>query len=157
LGLGLASGNSAWAQPTATPGEAGAAYQGMPAIAPIGVRVDRYLPLPNSAAVPSVDPAKGYRLQQLGEGLYMATYNAYQSMLLVYEKGVVVVDAPPSYSAHLKQAIADVTDRPITHLIYSHTHIDHIGGAADLGGHPIIIAQEETKRLLERANDPKRP
>ncbi|WP_245331876.1 MBL fold metallo-hydrolase [Bradyrhizobium sp. NAS80.1] len=57
-------------------------------------------------------------------------------MFLVYDKGVVVVDAPPSYSAHLKQAIADVTDRPITHLIYSHAHIDHIGGAAYLGGTP---------------------
>ncbi|MFS8116268.1 MBL fold metallo-hydrolase [Rhizobium jaguaris] len=156
LGLGLASGNSAWAQPAA-PGEAGAAYQDMPKIAPIGVREDRYLPLPNSTAVPPVDPAKGYRLQQLGDGLYMVTDNAYQSMFLVYDKGVVVMDAPPSYSAHLKQAIAEVTDRPITHLIYSHAHFDHIGGAADLGGHPIIIAQEETKRLLERSNDPKRP
>ncbi|SCB27324.1 MBL fold metallo-hydrolase [Rhizobium hainanense] len=157
LGLGLASGNSAWAQPTAAPGEAGEAYQGMPAIAPMGVRVDRYLPVPNSAAVPPVDPAKGYRLQELGHGLYMVTDNAYQSMFMVYDKGVVVMDAPPSYSAHLKQAIAEVTDRPITHLIYSHAHIDHIGGAADLGGHPIIVAQEETKRLLERSNDPKRP
>ncbi|WP_198961018.1 MBL fold metallo-hydrolase [Bradyrhizobium sp. UFLA03-84] len=156
LGLGLASGNCAWAQSAAAPGEAGAAYQDMPAIAPIGVRVDRYLPLPNATAVPPVDPAKGYRLQQLGDGLYMVTDNAYQSMFLVYDKGVVVMDAPPSYSAHLKQAIAEVTDRPITYLIYSHAHIDHIGGAADLGGHPIIIAQEETRRLLERANDPKR-
>lgn len=156
LGLGAVSGTSAWAQSGAPAGEAGASYQEMPAIAPIGVRVDRYLPLPSSNA-PPVDPAKGYRLQQLGGGLYMVTDNAYQSMFLVYEKGVVVLDAPPSYSAHLKQAIADVTDRPITHLIYSHAHIDHIGGAADLGGHPIIIAQEETKRLLVRANDPKRP
>ncbi|TWC07245.1 glyoxylase-like metal-dependent hydrolase (beta-lactamase superfamily II) [Bradyrhizobium macuxiense] len=157
LGLGLVSGNNAWAQSAAAPGEAGAAYHDMPAIAPIGVRVDRYLPLPNATAVPPVDPAKGYRLQQLGHGLYMVTDNGYQSMFLVYDKGVVVMDAPPSYSAHLKQAIAEVTDRPITHLIYSHAHIDHIGGAADLGGHPIIIAQEETKRLLVRANDPKRP
>jgi len=129
----------------------------MPAIAPPGVRVDRYLPLPHSAAVPSVDPAKGYRLQQLGKGLYMVTDNAYQSMFMLYDKGVVVIDAPPSYAAHLKQAIAEVTNRPITYLIYSHAHIDHIGGAAELGGHPIIIAQEETKRLLVRAHDPKRP
>jgi hypothetical protein len=43
----------------------------------------------------------------------MVTDNGYQSMFLVYETGVVVVDAPPGYSAHIRQAISDVTDRPV--------------------------------------------
>ncbi|WP_404516197.1 MBL fold metallo-hydrolase [Bradyrhizobium ottawaense] len=119
--------------------------------------MDRYLPLPEQALAPPVDPAKGYRIQDLGRGLYMVTDNAYQSMFMVYETGVVVVDAPPPYAARLKQAIAEVTDKPITHIVYSHSHADHIGGAAGLGGHPVIIAQEETKRLLVRDNDPNRP
>jgi len=140
----------------AQPGQPGIPYKDMPALAPIGVRVDHYLPLPATSA-PPVDPAKGYRTQDLGSGLYMVTDNAYQSMFLVYETGVVVVDAPPGYSAHIRAAIAEVTDRPITHVIYSHSHTDHIGGVTDLGGHPVIIAQEETKRLLVRAHDPKRP
>jgi glyoxylase-like metal-dependent hydrolase (beta-lactamase superfamily II) len=129
----------------------------MPFIAPIGVRVDHYLPLPSAEIAPPVDSAKGYRLQQLGRGLYMITDNGYQSMFLIYEQGVVVVDAPPSYSVHLRQAIAEVTDRPITHMVYSHAHTDHIGGVTDIGGHPTIIAQEQTNRLLLRAKDPKRP
>jgi hypothetical protein len=44
----------------------------------------------------------------------MVTDNA-RSMLLLYDKGVVVIDAPPAYSAHLPQAIAEVTTKPITH------------------------------------------
>ncbi len=83
--------------------------------------------------------------------------NAYQSMFLVYDRGVVVIDAPPGYAAHIPHAIAEVSDKPITHIIYSHSHIDHIGGAKALGGHPVIIAQEETLRLLMRAADPNRP
>jgi glyoxylase-like metal-dependent hydrolase (beta-lactamase superfamily II) len=138
-------------------GQPGEAYQGMPALAPIGVRPDRYLPMSAENTPPPIDPAKGYRTQKLGDGLFMVTENAYQSIFLVYETGVVVVDAPPTYSAHLKQAIAEVTDRPITHVVYSHSHTDHIGGVNDLGGHPIIIAQEETRRLLLRDKDPKRP
>ncbi|MBW8841076.1 MAG: MBL fold metallo-hydrolase, partial [Sphingomonadales bacterium] len=129
----------------------------MPSLAPIGVRVDRYLPIPDEAQAPPIDPAKGYRTQKLGRGLYMVTDNGYQSMFMVYETGVVVIDAPPGYSAHIRQAIAEVTDRPITHVIYSHAHTDHIGGVNDLGGRPVIIAQEETKRLLERAKDARRP
>ena len=106
---------------------------------------------------PAIDPAKGYRIQNLGQGLYMITDNGYQSMFMVYDKGVVLVDAPTSYAQYILKGIAEVTDKPITHVIYSHSHNDHIGGTKGLGGHPIIIAQEETKRLLMRANDSNRP
>jgi glyoxylase-like metal-dependent hydrolase (beta-lactamase superfamily II) len=132
-------------------------YPNMPAIPPIGARIGKYMDVPQSAKGPAIDPTKGYRIQELGTGLYMVTDNVYQSMFMVYENGVVVVDAPPSYSAHISHAITEITDKPITHIIYSHSHRDHIGGAGSLGGNPIIIAQEETKRLLVRANDPDRP
>jgi glyoxylase-like metal-dependent hydrolase (beta-lactamase superfamily II) len=129
----------------------------MPEIAPIGARIAKYMEVPQWARGPAVDPAKGYRLQDLGNGLYMITDNIYQSMFMTYGKGVVVIDAPPSYAAHIRQAIAEVTNQPITHLIYSHAHTDHIAGARSLGDIPVIIAQSETKRLLVRAKDPDRP
>lgn len=132
-------------------------YPDMPAIAPIGVRIGKYLDVPPSAVGPAIDPAKGYRLQDLGRGLYMVTDNVYQSMFLVYDGGVVVVDAPPGYSARIPQAIAEVTQKPITHVVYSHSHTDHIAGMKALGGKPVIIAHEETLRLLRRAADPNRP
>ncbi len=138
-------------------GTASAPYPDMPGIAPIGVRIGKYDEVPDSAKGPAIDAAKGYRIQQLGKGLYMITDNAYQSMFMTYEKGVVVIDAPPSYAGLIRRAIAEVTDKPITHLIYSHSHVDHIAGAKVLGATPIIIAQEETKRYLVRANDPNRP
>jgi glyoxylase-like metal-dependent hydrolase (beta-lactamase superfamily II) len=140
-----------------TSGASNAAYPDMPAIAPIGARIARYLDIPESAKGPAIDPTKGYRLQDLGKGLYMITDNAYQSMFMIYERGVVVIDAPPSYAGHIRQGIAEITNKPITHLIYSHSHLDHVGGAKGLGGKPVIIAHEETKRLLARANDSKRP
>jgi glyoxylase-like metal-dependent hydrolase (beta-lactamase superfamily II) len=136
---------------------ADAPYPNMPTIAPIGVRIGHYLDVPDEAKAPPIDPAKGYRLQELGKGLYMITNNAYQSMFMVYETGVVVVDAPPDYAAHIVPGIREVTDKPITHLIYSHSHTDHIGGMKALGPVPTIIAHEETKRLLARDNDPNRP
>jgi glyoxylase-like metal-dependent hydrolase (beta-lactamase superfamily II) len=132
-------------------------YPMMPSIAPIGVRIGKYLDVPESSKGPAVDPAKGYRLQDLGKGLYLITDNIYQSMFLVYDRGVVVVDTPTDYAAQIPKAIAEVTSNPITHVIYSHSHIDHIGGTRGLGGHPTIIAQEETKKLLARAADPNRP
>src|SRR5438105_13478933 len=129
----------------------------MPTIPSIGVRTGRYFDIPASAQGPAVDPAKGYRLQSFGSGLYMITDNAIQSMFLVYDRGVVVIDAPQNLAVYIPKAIAELTNKPITHLIYSHSHADHIGGAKALGGHPIIIAHEETLRLLKRDADPNRP
>jgi len=77
-------------------GSAGEPYPLMPSIAPIGVRIGKYMDVPASAQGPPIDPAKGYRVQDLGSGLYMITDNTYQSMVLVYDRGVVVIDAPPS-------------------------------------------------------------
>lgn len=156
LAMGYA-GRASSSVSTPPPGSAGAPYASMPAIAPIGVRIGKYMDVPESAKGPPIDPAKGYRTQQLGSGLHLVADAAYQAMFLVYEEGVVLVDAPPSIAGHIRGAIDEVTKLPITHLVYSHAHIDHIGGARDLGGNPIILAHEETKKLLIRANDPNRP
>ena len=49
------------------------------------------------------------------------------------QRGVILVDVPQPLSfrppLRVVPAIAEITDKPITHLIYSHTHSDHIGGA----------------------------
>ena len=89
------------------PGAAADAYPDVPASAPIGARIGKYLDVPPSAQGPAVDPAKGYRRQDLGRGLHMVTDNVYQSLFLVHEGGVVVVDAPPNVAAHIPKAIAE--------------------------------------------------
>ena len=84
-------------------------YPNMPLIAPIGERIEKYINVNESAKGPSIDPKKGYRIQELGKGLYMITDNAYQSMFMVYETGVVVVDAPPAFAQYIPKAIAEVS------------------------------------------------
>lgn len=153
----FAAGAALAARSGARAGTPGVPYANMPSLAPIGVRMDRYLDVPEAAKGPAIDPAKGYRTQKLGNGLYMITDGGYQSMFMTYEDGVVVVDAPPAYASLIPKAIAEVTDKPITHIVYSHYHVDHIAGAKSLGGSPVIIAQKETNRLLARDNDPNRP
>jgi glyoxylase-like metal-dependent hydrolase (beta-lactamase superfamily II) len=140
-----------------TPGAAGQPYPNMPAIAPLGVRIGRHLKIPEASKGPAIDPKVGYRRQDLGKGLHVVTDNLYQCMFLVCSTGVVLVDAPPSLAKSIPKAIAEVTDKSITHVVYSHAHIDHISGTKALGGNPIIVAHDETKRLLTRANDPDRP
>src|SRR5262249_6888627 len=57
----------------AEPGAEGTPYPNMPSIAPIGTRIDKYFDVPAFAKGPAIDPQKGYRLQELGRGLYLIT------------------------------------------------------------------------------------
>ena len=110
---------------------------------------ESFAPIPASAFDPSVDLSKGYHVAEISDGLYWVTEGSYQAMFLTTGKGVIVVDAPPSIGQNMVNAIADVTDEPITHVIYSHSHADHIAGASVYPADAIYIAHEDTARQLE--------
>ena len=106
--------------------------------------------LPESAKGPPI-PAKGYLVQQIRGGLYWLTDGGYQTMFMVTDKGVVAVDAPPTIGNNYLKAISEVTDKPVTYVIYSHAHIDHIGTAGIFPKNATFIAQQETAAELQRA------
>ncbi|GAA1553748.1 MBL fold metallo-hydrolase [Dactylosporangium maewongense] len=120
-----------------------------------------YLPIPSGSAGPELN-ADGYHVGRIKDELYWVTDGFYQAMLLSTREGVVLVDAPPTIGHNLLRAVQDVTranGRPgrVTHLVYSHSHADHIGAAVLFGRRVERVAHVETKRLLRAAGDPNRP
>jgi glyoxylase-like metal-dependent hydrolase (beta-lactamase superfamily II) len=109
------------------------------------------VPLPNTAAGVPIDPAKGYFVEELTDGVYWVTEGIYQVMFVTTGAGVIVVDAPPSIGQNILNAIADVTNEPITHVIYSHSHADHISAASMYPDGATYIAHEETAAQLTRS------
>jgi glyoxylase-like metal-dependent hydrolase (beta-lactamase superfamily II) len=131
-----------------------------PAAAPSDALPD-YAPVPAGAFGPAVNES-GYFVGPIGGNLYWVTDGFYQAMFLTTTEGVVVVDAPPTIGRNLLRAIdevARVRRRPsrVTHLVYSHSHADHIGAASIFGGGITRVAHSETKRLLKAARDANRP
>jgi glyoxylase-like metal-dependent hydrolase (beta-lactamase superfamily II) len=114
-------------------------------------------PVPDNAKGPQIDYSKGYLVEEISGGLYWVTEGAYQGMFLVTGEGVIVVDAPPSIGQNYLKAIEEVTDEPITHVVYSHAHNDHIGAASMFPEDATIIAHKWTAEKLEIRNDPNRP
>ena len=113
--------------------------------------------IPAIAKGPAI-PSKGYLVEEMRDNLYWVTDGVYNTMFLVSNDGVIAVDAPPSLGEKYIAAIRDVTDLPIKFVIYSHSHIDHIGAAGSIFPKNVtFIAQEETSNLLKIANDSKRP
>ncbi|MDW5329932.1 MBL fold metallo-hydrolase [Plantactinospora sp. KLBMP9567] len=120
-----------------------------------------YAPVPADAFGPAVNES-GYFVGRVRGDLYWVTDSFYQAMFLTTTDGVVVVDAPPTIGRNLLRAIEEVTrarQRPahVTHLIYSHSHADHIGAASIFDRRVTRIAHARTKGLLKVARDPNRP
>jgi glyoxylase-like metal-dependent hydrolase (beta-lactamase superfamily II) len=109
-------------------------------------------PIPETAKGPAI-PAKGYLVQEIRDHLYWVTDGVYNTMFLVTGKGVIAVDAPPSIGKNYLKAIAEVTHEPITVVIYSHAHRDHIGAAGLFPKNATYIAQEETAKILALHNE----
>jgi glyoxylase-like metal-dependent hydrolase (beta-lactamase superfamily II) len=106
--------------------------------------------IPEAAKGPAIPP-KGYLVQEIRDHLYWVTDGSYNTIFLVTEKGVVAVDAPPSIGKNYLKAIAEVTNKPIAYVIYSHAHLDHIGAAGIFPKNATYIAQQETAWELQRA------
>jgi glyoxylase-like metal-dependent hydrolase (beta-lactamase superfamily II) len=111
------------------------------------------LAIPEAAIGPTIPPEKGYLVEEIGGGLYWVTEGSYNTMFLVTDEGVVAVDAPPSIGANYLKAIAEVTDKPIKYVIYSHSHLDHIGAVASIfPENATYIAHEKVAEELQRAH-----
>ncbi|HFU5683822.1 TPA: MBL fold metallo-hydrolase [Escherichia coli] len=100
-----------------------------------------------------------YILQKNGERTYYVQRYFYSTTFYVGDKGVLLFDAPEGRGKYLLQAIRDVTPLPVTALVYSHYHVDHIGDspfwndeAKKEGVNLRIIASEATAEKMQFMN-----
>lgn len=110
-----------------------------------------------TVTAPEIDPEKGYFVTEIADSLYWLIDSGYQMMFLTTGQGVIVVDAPQGMGEKILQAISDVTDETITHVIYSHIHKDHIGSAHIYPDDATYIAHSDAAKHLKMKNDPDRP
>ncbi|HAN5945175.1 TPA: MBL fold metallo-hydrolase [Escherichia coli] len=100
-----------------------------------------------------------YILQKIGERTYYVQRYFYSTTFYVGDKGVLLFDAPEGRGKYLLQAIRDVTPLPVTALVYSHYHVDHIGDspfwndeAKKEGVNLRIIASKATAEKIQFMN-----
>ena len=85
------------------------------------------------------------QIEKVKDNLYMITGGGGNTAAFVTADGVVLVDTK---LANWGQAILDkvrtVTDKPVTHIINTHTHGDHVGSNEFFPASVEIVAQENT-------------
>jgi glyoxylase-like metal-dependent hydrolase (beta-lactamase superfamily II) len=100
-----------------------------------------------------------YVLQRLSQRAWWVQAFNYGTVCYVGEHGVLIFDTLEGVYDNITQAVASVTDKPITAAIYPHYHADHIG---DIGKHVEaarqqgielrIIASSKTRQSMDLAN-----
>jgi cyclase len=90
-------------------------------------------------------------IEKVKDNLYLIQGQGGNTAVYVAQAGVVVVDTK---LANNGQAILDqiktVTDKPITHIINTHTHGDHTGSNQFFPASVEVIVQENTKGYMEK-------
>ncbi|MXZ73020.1 MAG: MBL fold metallo-hydrolase [Acidobacteria bacterium] len=82
-----------------------------------------------------------------GEGMRTGGNTA----LFVADSGVVLVDTKlEGYGEAIMAEVRRVTDRPVTHIINTHTHFDHSGSNTEFPDTVEFVAHENIRRAMAR-------
>ena len=102
-------------------------------------------PTPSASAI-EVDKLKDnlYVLKALSAG------GGGNTSVFVTATGVVVVDTKnPGWGQPLLDKIKTLTDKPVTMIINTHTHGDHVSGNVEFPANVEVVAHENTKANME--------
>jgi glyoxylase-like metal-dependent hydrolase (beta-lactamase superfamily II) len=113
---------------------------GVVAMAVAGLRAQAGQPMraaPQPAAVAGIEKVK--------DNLFVITGGGGNTAAFVTSKGVVVVDTKlAGWGQAILDKIRTVTDKPVTHIINTHTHGDHVGSNEFFPASVEIVAQANT-------------
>jgi len=96
-------------------------------------------------------PGKGYDLEKLAEDVYFFSNQTANTLFVVSPQGVVLVDPILDAGPLLRQAVAEVTDQPVTHLVYTTSHPAHVSDGG-IFKNVSVVAHRTTSDQLRKAS-----
>lgn len=102
-------------------------------------------------AQPAANAPKVVEVEKVKDNLFVLRGGGGNTAVLVTATGVTVVDAKnPGWGAPILAKIKELTPKPVTILINTHTHGDHVSGNVEFPATIDVIAQENTKTNMEK-------
>ena len=84
-------------------------------------------------------------VEKIKDNLYLGKGGGGNSSIFITATGVVVVDTKnPGWGQPLLDAIKKVTDKPVTTIVNTHTHGDHVSGNVEFPANVDIVTHENT-------------
>lgn len=102
-------------------------------------------------AQPQQSPPPALEIQKVKENLYMITGGGGNTAAFITENGVVIVDTKvPGMGPGILEKVKSVTPKPVTMIINTHTHFDHVGSNTAFTGAVEFVAHENCKTRMEK-------
>ena len=96
-------------------------------------------------------PPATLEMQKVKDTLYVITGGGGNTAAFITEKGVVIVDTKnPGMGPGILEKVKSVTDKPVTMIINTHTHGDHVGSNSAFTGAVEFVAHENCKSSMEK-------
>jgi len=100
---------------------------------------------------PAADAPKVIEVEKVKDNLYVLRGGGGNTAVFLTATGVVVVDAKnPGWGKPILDKIKELTPKPVTTLINTHTHGDHVSGNVEFPATIDFVAQENTKANMEK-------
>jgi cyclase len=98
---------------------------------------------------------KVVEVEKLKDNLFMLKGGGGNTAVFVTANGVVVVDTKnPGWGQPILDRIKEITPKPVTTIINTHTHGDHVSGNVEFPATVDIVVQENTKANMEKMVSP---
>jgi len=98
---------------------------------------------------------KVVEVEKLKDNLYMLKGGGGNTAVFVGSSGVVVVDTKlPGWGQPILDKIKELTPKPVTTIINTHTHGDHVSGNVEFPTTVDIVVQENTKTNMDKMMSP---
>jgi len=117
--------------------------------------VSAYQASPSASPSGSPQP-KVVEVEKLKDNLFLLKGGGGNTAVFVGTKGVVVVDTKlPGWGQPILDRIKELTDKPVTTIINTHTHGDHVSGNVEFPATVDVVTQENTRaNMAKMANPP---
>src|SRR5882757_4267423 len=103
------------------------------------------------AQPPAADAPKVIEVEKVKDNLYVLRNGGGNTAVFLTANGVTVVDAKnPGWGKPILDKIKELTPKPVTTLINTHTHGDHVSGNVEFPATIDIVVQENTKTNMEK-------
>jgi cyclase len=106
---------------------------------------------------PSPSPAgpKVVEVEKIKDNLFMLKGGGGNTAVFVGTSGVVVVDTKlPGWGQPILDKIKELTPKPVTTIINTHTHGDHVSGNVEFPATVEVVTQENTKENMAKMATP---
>jgi cyclase len=93
--------------------------------------------------------AASIQVDKVSDNLYVLRGGGGNTAAFITAKGVTLVDAKlPGWGKPILEKLKEITEKPVTTIINTHTHFDHVGGNVEFPATVDVVTHENTANLM---------